>query len=114
LEVHEQRQREARLVRENASLKTLVAQRHEGLLQRIRELKAEPPRWGYRRIWAHLHGVERRSTRCACGVGGEHTASCCPPSCASQPRGALQYSHRQPQISSQRLEPLLPPSELSI
>jgi putative transposase len=87
LEVHEQRQREARLVRENASLKTLVAQRHEGLLQRIRELKAEPPRWGYRRIWAHLHGVERRSTRCACGVGGEHTASCCPPSCASQPSG---------------------------
>jgi hypothetical protein len=30
----------------------LVAQRNEGLLQRIRERKAEPPFWGYRRIWA--------------------------------------------------------------
>jgi putative transposase len=39
----------------------LVAQRHEGLLQRIRELKAEPPFWGYRRLWAYLHFVERRS-----------------------------------------------------
>jgi putative transposase len=38
----------------------LVAQRHEGLLQRIRELKAEHPFWGYRRIWAYLHFVERR------------------------------------------------------
>jgi putative transposase len=38
----------------------LVAQRHEGLLQRIRELKAEHPFWGYRRIWAYLHVVERR------------------------------------------------------
>jgi transposase InsO family protein len=37
-----------------------VAQRHEGLLQRIRELKAEHPFWGYRRIWAYLHFVERR------------------------------------------------------
>ena len=39
----------------------LVAQRNEGLLQRIRELKAEHPFWGYRRIWAYLHFVERRS-----------------------------------------------------
>ena len=38
----------------------LVAQRNEGLLQRIRELKAEHPFWGYRRIWADLHFVERR------------------------------------------------------
>jgi putative transposase len=38
---------------------SLVAQRHEGLLQRIRELKAEHPFWGYRRIWASLHFVER-------------------------------------------------------
>jgi putative transposase len=38
----------------------LVAQRHEGLRQRIREFKAEPPFWGYRRIWAYLHFVERR------------------------------------------------------
>jgi transposase InsO family protein len=37
-----------------------VAQRNEGLLQRIRELKAEHPFWGYRRIWAYLHFVERR------------------------------------------------------
>jgi putative transposase len=40
---------------------SLVAHRHEGLLQRIRELKAEHPFWGYRRIWASLHFVERRS-----------------------------------------------------
>jgi putative transposase len=38
----------------------LVAQRHEGLLQRIRELKAAHPFWGDRRIWAYLHFVERR------------------------------------------------------
>lgn len=35
-----------------------VAQRHEGLLQRIRELKADHPFWGYRRIWAYLRFVE--------------------------------------------------------
>jgi putative transposase len=39
---------------------SLVAQRNEGLLQRIRELKAEHPFWGYRRMWAYLHFVERR------------------------------------------------------
>jgi putative transposase len=38
----------------------LVAQRNEGLLQRIRELKAEHPFWGYRRMWAYLHFVERQ------------------------------------------------------
>jgi putative transposase len=38
---------------------SLVAQRNEGLLQRIRELKAEHPFWGYRRIWAYLHFVEQ-------------------------------------------------------
>lgn len=37
-----------------------MAQRHAGLRQRIRELKAEHPFWGYRRIWAYLHFVERR------------------------------------------------------
>jgi putative transposase len=29
-------------------------------VQRIRELKAEHPFWGYRRIWAYLHCVEQR------------------------------------------------------
>jgi putative transposase len=38
----------------------LVAQRHAALVQRIRELKAEHPFWGYRRIWAYLHFVEQR------------------------------------------------------
>jgi putative transposase len=37
----------------------LVAQRDEGLLQRIQALKAEHPFWGYRRIWAYLHFVEQ-------------------------------------------------------
>jgi transposase InsO family protein len=35
-----------------------MAQRNAALVQRIRELKAEPPFWGYRRIWASLHFVE--------------------------------------------------------
>jgi transposase InsO family protein len=39
---------------------SLVAQRNDGLLQRIRELKAEHPFWGYRRIWAYLRFVEKR------------------------------------------------------
>jgi putative transposase len=39
----------------------LVAQRNESLLQRIRELKAEHPFWGYRRIWAYLRFVEKRA-----------------------------------------------------
>ena len=37
----------------------LVAQRHQGLLERIRELKAEHPFWGYRRMWAYLRFVEQ-------------------------------------------------------
>jgi transposase-like protein len=76
-EVHEQSQREARPARENARLKTrvgeltlelkkrpsagmsrqrssLVAQRHASLLQQVQALKAEPPFWGYRRLWAYL------------------------------------------------------------
>lgn len=35
-----------------------VAARNTGLLARIRELKAEHPFWGYRRIWAHLRYVD--------------------------------------------------------
>jgi putative transposase len=38
----------------------LVAQRNQGLLERIRELKAEHPFWGYRRIWAYLRFVEQQ------------------------------------------------------
>jgi putative transposase len=34
-----------------------VTQRDEGLLPHIQGLKAEPPCWGYRRIWAYLHFV---------------------------------------------------------
>jgi putative transposase len=37
-----------------------VAQRNQGLLERIRELKAEHPFWGYRRIWAYLRFVEQQ------------------------------------------------------
>jgi putative transposase len=37
-----------------------VAQRNAALVQRIRELKAEHPFWGYRRIWAYLHFVEQQ------------------------------------------------------
>jgi putative transposase len=37
-----------------------VAQRHQGLLERIRELKAEHPFWGYRRIWAYRRFVEQQ------------------------------------------------------
>jgi putative transposase len=36
-----------------------VTQRTEGLLQRMRALKAEHPCWGYRRLWAYLHCVEQ-------------------------------------------------------
>ena len=37
-----------------------VVQRHEGLLQRIRALKAEHPFWGDRRIWAYLCFVDQQ------------------------------------------------------
>jgi putative transposase len=35
------------------------AQRNAALVQRIQELKAEHPFWGYRRIWAYLRFVEQ-------------------------------------------------------
>jgi len=35
-----------------------VAARNAALLKRIRNLKAEHPFWGYRRIWAHLRYVD--------------------------------------------------------
>jgi putative transposase len=38
----------------------VVAQRNDALVQRIRELKAEHPFWGYRRIWAYLRFVEHQ------------------------------------------------------
>ena len=39
----------------------LVARRNEALVQRMRELKAEHPFWGYRRSWAYLRFVEQRT-----------------------------------------------------
>ena len=36
-----------------------VIQRNEPLVERIRQLKADHPFWGYRRIWAHLKFVDR-------------------------------------------------------
>jgi putative transposase len=39
----------------------LVAPRNEGLLQRIRALKAEPLCWGYRRIWAYRRFIEQQT-----------------------------------------------------
>jgi putative transposase len=38
-----------------------VIQCDECLLPQIQALKAEPPFWGYRRMWAHLRFVERLS-----------------------------------------------------
>jgi putative transposase len=35
-----------------------VAARNAALLERIRDLKAEHPFWGYRRIWAYLRYVD--------------------------------------------------------
>jgi putative transposase len=37
----------------------VVAQRNAPVVQRIQELKAEHPFWGYRRIWAYLRFVEQ-------------------------------------------------------
>jgi putative transposase len=37
-----------------------VMRRDATLLPQIQALKAEHPFWGYRRIWAYLHVVERR------------------------------------------------------
>jgi hypothetical protein len=42
-------------------LSPLVAQRNEGLLQRIRALKAEHPCWDYRRIWTALRCIEQQA-----------------------------------------------------
>ena len=36
----------------------VTARNNAELLKRIRDLKAEHPFWGYRRIWAHLRYVE--------------------------------------------------------
>jgi hypothetical protein len=30
-----------------------------GWLERLQALKAEPPCWGYRRLWAYLHCVDQ-------------------------------------------------------
>jgi hypothetical protein len=38
----------------------LVARRHDALVQRLRELKAEHPFWGYRRIWPYWRFIEQR------------------------------------------------------
>lgn len=35
-----------------------VASRNRAVLERVRQLKAEHPFWGYRRIWAHLRFVD--------------------------------------------------------
>jgi len=37
-----------------------VAERNSGILVRIKELKADHPFWGYRRIWAYLKFVEQK------------------------------------------------------
>ena len=36
-----------------------VAARNGALLERVRELEAENPFWGYRRVWAYLRYVDR-------------------------------------------------------
>lgn len=36
-----------------------VAQRNEQLVERLRQLKAEHPFWGYRHCWAHLRYVDK-------------------------------------------------------
>jgi transposase InsO family protein len=38
---------------------TKIAARNEPILSRIRELKADHPFWGYRRLWAHLKFVDK-------------------------------------------------------
>ena len=35
-----------------------VAARNGALLERVRELKADHPFWGYRRVWAYLHYID--------------------------------------------------------
>ena len=36
-----------------------VIERNEPILEKIQELKAEHPFWGYRRVWAHLTYVSK-------------------------------------------------------
>ena len=36
-----------------------VIERNDSILQRIKELKADHPFWGYRRLWAHLKFVDK-------------------------------------------------------
>ena len=36
-----------------------VIERNDGILQRLKELKADHPFWGYRRLWAHLKFVDK-------------------------------------------------------
>jgi transposase InsO family protein len=37
-----------------------VVQRNSALVEQIKQLKGEHPFWGYRRVWAYLHYVEKR------------------------------------------------------
>ena len=37
----------------------LIAERNSPIVQRIKEIKAEHPFWGYRRTWAHLKFVDK-------------------------------------------------------
>jgi putative transposase len=36
-----------------------VTARNGALLERVRELKADHPFWGYRRVWAYLRYIDR-------------------------------------------------------
>ena len=36
----------------------LTAERNSSVVERIRQIKAEHPFWGYRRTWAHLKYVD--------------------------------------------------------
>jgi putative transposase len=37
----------------------LIAERNAPFIQRIKEIKAGHPFWGYRRTWAHLKYVDK-------------------------------------------------------
>ena len=86
-------QRQGRLERENARLKSLVgelalelkknrrdpgmsrgpyakvAARNGALLERVRELKADHPFWGYRRVWADLRYIDGLTVNQKCVYG---------------------------------------------
>ena len=51
------KKRRAAGVKRRSSL--LVARRNAGVLPSIHALQAEPPCWGYRRVWADLRFVEK-------------------------------------------------------